>query len=124
MSGAGRVDAYSRLAAVYDEIVVDPCHARWAAFLHELWSSDAEGVRSVLDLCCGTGLLAEELIAEGYSLVGIDASDAMLALARERLGPGQRCAGWPCPTFMSKGCSTRPSTPSTVSTTSIRRTCG
>ena len=81
------VEAYPRLAGVYDEIVVDPCHDRWASFLHELWSSDPESVGSVLDLGCGTGLLAEELTARGYRVVGVDASDAMLALARERLGP-------------------------------------
>ena len=81
-----QVEAYSRLAGVYDEIVVDPCHGRWASFLHELWSADAEGVRVVLDLCCGTGLLAGELIARGYRVVGVDASEAMLAVARKRLG--------------------------------------
>jgi SAM-dependent methyltransferase len=81
------VEAYSRLAGVYDEIVIDPCHDRWASFLHELWSTDPEGVRSVLDLCCGTGLLAGELIARGYRVAGVDAAEAMLALARERLGP-------------------------------------
>ncbi len=81
------VEAYSQLAGVYDEIVIDPCHARWASFLDELWSADPAGVRSVLDLCCGTGLLAGELITQGYRVVGVDASDAMLALARERLGP-------------------------------------
>jgi len=80
------VAAYSRLAGVYDEIVVDPCHDRWASFLHELWSADPGGVRSVLDLCCGTGLLATELTARGYGVVGVDASDAMLARASERLG--------------------------------------
>jgi SAM-dependent methyltransferase len=83
----GHVAAYSRLAEVYDEIVIDPCHDRWASFLHELWSADPVGVRSVLDLCCGTGLLADELIRRGYRVVGVDASDAMLALARQRLGP-------------------------------------
>ena len=81
------VEAYSRLAGVYDEIVVDPCHERWASFLHELWSGDPEGVRSVLDLCCGTGLMAGELVERGYRVVGVDASGAMLSLARERLGP-------------------------------------
>jgi predicted TPR repeat methyltransferase len=81
------VGTYSRLAGVYDEIVVDPCHDRMASFLHELWSADTDGVCSVLDLCCGTGLLAGELIARGYRVVGVDGSGAMLALARERLGP-------------------------------------
>jgi SAM-dependent methyltransferase len=80
------VEAYSRLAGVYDEVVIDPCHGAWASFLHELWSADSEGVRAVLDLCCGTGLLAGELIERGYRVVGVDASDAMLARARDRLG--------------------------------------
>ena len=66
------VEAYSRLAAVYDEIVIDPCHDDWASFLHEQWSADPVGVRSVLDLCCGTGLLAVELIARGYRVVGVE----------------------------------------------------
>ena len=81
------VEAYSRLAGVYDEIVVNPCHGQWATFLDELWSADPAGVRSVLDLCCGTGLLAGELVARDYRVVGVDASDAMLDLARKRLGP-------------------------------------
>ncbi len=81
------VEAYSQLAGVYDEIVIDPCHDRWASFLDQLWSEDSTGVRSVLDLCCGTGVLAGELAARGYRVVGVDASDAMLARARERLGP-------------------------------------
>ena len=80
------VEAYSRLAGVYDQIVVDPCHGRWAAFLDELWQADEHGVLAVLDLCCGTGLLAAELAARGYRVVGVDASGAMLELARERLG--------------------------------------
>ncbi len=84
MSGA---DPYARLAGVYDEIVVDPCHERWAAFLHELWSAEGAEVRTVLDVCCGTGLLASELIALGYRVVGVDASAGMLARARRLLGP-------------------------------------
>ncbi len=80
------VEAYSRLAGVYDEIVVDPCYGHWAAFLAGLWSTDPAPVRNVLDVCCGTGLLAHELIARGYRVVGVDASEAMLDVARKRLG--------------------------------------
>ena len=80
-------EAYSRLAGIYDEIVVDPCYDRWAAYLHELWESDEAGVRAVLDVCCGTGLMARELVALGYRVVGVDGSAAMLARARRLLGP-------------------------------------
>lgn len=80
-------DAYSRLAGVYDEIVVDPCYDRWATYLHELWDSDEAGVRAVMDVCCGTGLMARELVALGYRVVGVDGSAAMLARARRLLGP-------------------------------------
>jgi SAM-dependent methyltransferase len=69
---------------VYDDIVVDPCHDAIADFLDELWDG---GVRDVLDVACGTGLLAAELIGRGYRVVGVDASEAMLARARDLLGP-------------------------------------
>jgi predicted TPR repeat methyltransferase len=81
------VEPYARLAGVYDEIVVDPCHGTWASFLDELWSADSRGVCDVLDVCCGTGLLASELIALGYRVAGIDVSEEMLARARTLLGP-------------------------------------
>ena len=84
------VPPYSELAGVYDEIVIDPCHGQWAAYLDQLWGSDKPGVRNVLDVCCGTGLMAAELIALGYQTVGVDSSPAMLARARNLLGPDVR----------------------------------
>jgi SAM-dependent methyltransferase len=81
------VDAYARLAGVYDEVVVDPCHGALAEFLDELFAADEEAVADVLDVCCGTGLLAAELAALGYRVTGVDASEAMLARARRLLGP-------------------------------------
>jgi SAM-dependent methyltransferase len=40
----------------------------------------------VLDVACGAGALAEDLIASGARLVGGDASQPMLDLARKRIG--------------------------------------
>jgi SAM-dependent methyltransferase len=79
---------YVRLAQVYDELVVDPVYDRWAAYLHDLWSGPATPVHRVLDVCCGTGLLAEQLVSRGYQVVGVDSSAEMLARARRRLGDG------------------------------------
>src|ERR687898_1055240 len=39
----------------------------------------------VIDLCCGSGLLARELTAAGYEVLGIDISEALLDMARERV---------------------------------------
>ncbi len=83
-------EAYSRLAGVYDELVVDPCFAEWAEFLESVWAPDPAGVRTVLDVCCGTGLMARELIPRGITVVGIDASPAMLDKARRLLGSNAR----------------------------------
>lgn len=82
MSDTDSIAPYSRLAGVYDELVVDPCHGQWAAWLDELWAGE---VTAVLDVCCGTGLLAAELCALGYRVVGVDASAAMLERARRLL---------------------------------------
>ena len=69
---------------------MDPCHDRWASFLHELWSADEDGVRAVLDVCCGTGLMARELVARGYRVVGVDASAAMLPSLASGSAPRRR----------------------------------
>jgi 2-polyprenyl-3-methyl-5-hydroxy-6-metoxy-1,4-benzoquinol methylase len=41
--------------------------------------------RTVLDLPCGTGRLAEMLLQEGFTVVGADISGAMLNVAKRRL---------------------------------------
>ncbi|MGE5169249.1 MAG: methyltransferase domain-containing protein [Rudaea sp.] len=43
----------------------------------------------VLDVGCGSGLLARELVAAGFDVQGIDASPAMIALARDHVREAQ-----------------------------------
>ena len=40
---------------------------------------------TVIDLGCGSGLLARELAAAGYGVLGIDISEALLDIAKERV---------------------------------------
>jgi predicted TPR repeat methyltransferase len=85
--------AYGKLADVYDDVLVgEGAHARWAEFLDGLWRGE---VRRVLDVCCGTGLLAAELVARGYEVVGVDGSEAMLAQARRRVDAPFHCSMLP-----------------------------
>lgn len=37
----------------------------------------------ILDICCGTGQLAEKLLIEGYEVTGLDGSESMLKYAKE-----------------------------------------
>jgi len=39
--------------------------------------------RKLLDLCCGTGVLARAFLENGYQVVGLDLSEPMLAFARQ-----------------------------------------
>jgi SAM-dependent methyltransferase len=40
---------------------------------------------ALLDVCCGTGHLAQKLDQKGFQIIGIDGSDAMLSYARQNV---------------------------------------
>lgn len=49
----------------------------------------------IVELGCGTGILAERLSAAGYAVLGFDLSEAALKLARARAPDAEfRCASW------------------------------
>ena len=69
-------DRYARLLSFGQD-------GRWRRFMVSRVPRGAH----VLDVATGTGAVAEELLARGCTVVGIDQSAAMLAVARKRL-PG------------------------------------
>jgi demethylmenaquinone methyltransferase / 2-methoxy-6-polyprenyl-1,4-benzoquinol methylase len=83
-------EMFSRIAWKYDlvnDVMSFGLHRRWKRQTAELAVSGAAGTRAprVLDLCCGSGdvcFLAEDLGAR--SVVGVDFTLPMLAVARER----------------------------------------
>lgn len=46
------------------------------------------GARSVLDVGCGTGHVAEQMLARGYTVEGVSPSHVLADMVRERLGEG------------------------------------
>jgi ubiquinone/menaquinone biosynthesis C-methylase UbiE len=72
---------------IYEEALVDPLFRPFARLI--LDDVLADTADSVLDIACGTGVvarLAEERLGEAAKVVGVDASPAMLAVAR-RVAP-------------------------------------
>jgi len=78
--------AYDELADSYaEEVRENPYNAHMEFPATTSLLPDVAGER-VLDAGCGTGVYTEWLLDQGADVVGIDASEAMLAHARERVG--------------------------------------
>lgn len=86
-------------------------HRRWKRRLVRL-SAAGPGTRA-LDVCCGTGDIAFLLAATGAEVVGLDFSEAMLAVARER------AARWQ-PNFFAEGMGTPPRPPQFIRADALR----
>lgn len=77
--------SYEALAGAYDELTQDVDYARRADFVEKLFRRSRIGVRTVLDLACGTGTMTALLTARGYELIAVDASESMLMQARSKV---------------------------------------
>src|SRR5919197_2920374 len=76
-------EGYSRWAEHYDG--PNPAIAREQPIMHEILADMPAG--RALDAACGTGRHAARLVELGHQVVGVDATAAMLSLARKKV-PG------------------------------------
>ena len=76
--------SYEFLAGSYDALTTDVGYPRWADYIEGHFARLRRPVRTVLDLCCGTGSLTYELSLRGYELTGVDLSSDMLSVAEEK----------------------------------------
>lgn len=75
------MDDYARFASLYDPIIgpfLRPVHEGMLDAL------SAHNCNTVIDLCCGTGLLVGMARDGGFSPMGVDLSPTMLAVARAK----------------------------------------
>lgn len=78
---------YTLLAGVYDAIMAEVEYDEWADFVIELAEASGYAGGPLLDLGCGTGNATLPMWRRGLEVEGLDASEAMLAVARRKL-PG------------------------------------
>jgi len=81
----GVAEPFTLLASVYDVIMAEVEYDEWAAFVLELADARGYGGGPLLDLGCGTGNSTAPMTERGLDVTGIDASAAMLAVARAKL---------------------------------------
>ena len=78
------MSAYEPLAVWYDALTRDVDYAAFADFYERVFSDDGGEMRTLLDLCCGTGTLTCLLAERGYEMIAADASPEMLMQAQAK----------------------------------------
>ena len=73
-----------RFADFYDLFYADKPYTEEAEFVDRCLRQYGKSVQRVIELACGTGRHACELAARGYDIVGVDISDDMIEVSRER----------------------------------------
>ena len=76
---------YGPLAARYDALTGDVPYPALTDWYEHAFAQSGRAVRTVLDLCCGTGTLSLLLAERGYELICVDASAEMLSVFQQKL---------------------------------------
>jgi SAM-dependent methyltransferase len=75
---------FSDYAKYYDLFYADKNYAGEVGFVVNVIRRHSSGARSFLDLGCGSGRHAVELVKAGFSVTGLDTSAEMIASGKER----------------------------------------
>lgn len=78
--------SYSDFANVYDSLMQGVDYPKMCEKYLSLLKLHSHTPRLVLDAACGTGAFTFELCSRGFDVVGVDCSQEMLSVARERIG--------------------------------------
>lgn len=78
------MEAYSSFAQVYDMFMDNVPYEEWSSYLISLLKEYGIEHGLVLELGCGTGKMTRLLSGAGYDLIGVDNSEDMLEIAKEK----------------------------------------
>lgn len=77
-------EPFDAVAPYYDLLMEEIPYLWWWHYVETLLDYHDRTAESVLDLCCGTGNLTELIALNGYQVVGVDRSPAMIEQARKK----------------------------------------
>ncbi len=77
-------ESYESFARVYDELMDNVPYDDWAKFYVDILKKNGVAEGLVCELGCGTGNMTMRLAKAGYDMIGIDNSEEMLLIAREK----------------------------------------
>ena len=75
---------YNDFAYIYDKLINDVDYKEWADYYFKIFQRYGLSPKLGLDLGCGTGNLTVELANRGIEMTGVDLSEDMLMVAREK----------------------------------------
>lgn len=78
------MDQYKDFAFIYDELMNEVDYNGWVEYIEKIIEEEGTKVQNILELACGTGNLTIPLTKKNYDIAGIDISEEMLGVAREK----------------------------------------
>lgn len=78
------MEAYTGFAEVYDLFMDNVPYQEWSHYLISLLEEYKVSKGLVLELGCGTGRMTRLLAQAGYDMIGLDCSEEMLQIAKEK----------------------------------------
>lgn len=78
------MDIYNAFALIYDSLMGSVDYDAWVKYLKEIWQSEDAFPKLIAELGCGTGNMTRRLSDLGYDMIGIDISEEMLSVAKNK----------------------------------------
>jgi len=75
---------YENFAYIYDELMSEVNYDKWLNYILKKLKANTLESKMIAEIGCGTGTMSLLLAAEGYEMIGLDLSEDMLMVAREK----------------------------------------
>ena len=78
------MSSYENFSRVYDKFMEDTPYDLWIEYIESIWKKFGFEPKLVAELGCGTGNITQRLSDKGYDMIGIDNSQEMLMMAKQK----------------------------------------